>query len=401
MKIQASFLYGWRDSYARMIEDAKAGIAEALFKDMPPVPIPENPSDKNLIRRGLSAAFKEIDDDFWREFDIKDATSWVTAEKLSKAWVKEHPECAPKHNGLNAMQAKLSLFSFTAEKCTDKWLLRVLEDFRGIYAKDPGMCDYDAMIEFMTLEDLMQNKEDPEVFDAIPREDCEALDLRLSKNLKPWLERYETAVRKGPDAPITEMESDDITVDYTHDYPERVTLGADGAYRWRYDRDRQGGHVPARVYWQNSKVIILICVILVVLFSAPLAAMGYWSEMREYGLNPYAMFAACLLGFCGLVLLPTNLFCFFHYRRKSFRYTMTEEGLWFSTTPRTLRTGKKDADPDLLFRQRLRVISFYPENHLILLGRMGEPLFVPPEDYKMVRGFILKYINPTTKIIEG
>ena len=248
MKIQESFLKGWRDSYVRMSEDAHAGIAEALFKDMPPVPIPEHPSKKNLVRRALGVVFKEGDDDFWRKYDIQDATSWVTAQKLSKSWVKEHPECAPKHEGLRALLAKLNVVGFTAEKCTDRWLLRVLDDFRGIYAKNPGMCDYDAMVEFLTLEGLMKEKNDPELFAAIPREDCEALDLRLSKNLKPWLQRYEIAVRKGPDAPITDMESDGITVDYTHDYPERVTMGADGAYRWRYDRDRQGGRVPARVY---------------------------------------------------------------------------------------------------------------------------------------------------------
>ena len=418
MKIQASFLSGWRESYVRMAEEAQAGIAEALFRDMPPVPISEHPSEKNLLRRALSGMFKEVDDDFWREFDIEDAASWMTAEKLSKAWVKEHPECAARHEGLRALLTKMSAVHFTAERCTDKWLLRVLEDFRGIYAKDPDMCDYDAMVGFLTLEDLMKNKEDPEVFAAIPREDCEALDLRLSKNLKPWLERYEIAVNQGPDAPITEMESGGITVDYTYDYPERVAYGADDAFRWTYDRGKQGGHAPTFLYWQSFRVFAIGFSILFLPVSIVLLIL---SNIWEPGAVTWPLsvltIGASLLYIGGFSALAALWIYRRVHARKVNRYKLNREGVWVlshmysnkdfiskeqpgSSFASLMRASK--GRPALSFG-RVKRVEFLPQYNMVMLRQRkvgtGIPIFVPPEDYQMIREFILANVNRQTKVI--
>ena len=271
MNVPKVFLGNWREGYRKLIDDAHEAIVAEMYKDFPPYVPDAHPSEKTLLRR-FTRRFKSSEgswDDFWAKIDLDDAHSMHAVTDLSDKLVNMHPEFAAKHRGLKYLLMDLAMMRMTAEKCTDKWLMRVLKDFREIYRDNPGLCDYDALAAFVKLEELTKKPEQLRALDEVPRDICEGLDLGFDRNLKKYIDRYVMFIEDGG-APAPERDSAAISLTYG-DYGDRVAVGEDGVYRWSYDRKARGKPLPKKIF---LRCFILPALLFLILLVLPFAVLG-------------------------------------------------------------------------------------------------------------------------------
>ena len=179
-------------------------------------------------------------------------------------------------------------------------------------------------------------------------------------------------------------------MEQVYEFPNRVTQYDDGAYRWTYDRGKQGGRAPVIMYWRCFRLLALLLSIFFlpagIFLSAVISDTFEWTILLRI-----ALFT------CGISALGSLLLYKMIYLKKVHRYKLNREGVWFLS----LQSGENSArnkTPGLPFGFVKRV-EFMPQYNMVVLQKLGDPLFVPPEDYQVIREFILANINRQTNVV--
>lgn len=183
-------------------------------------------------------------------------------------------------------------------------------------------------------------------------------------------------------------ESED-SMEFREQYPERVTAGADGTYRWSADVDLKKDH-----YVQNltMKIMLFICAG-ICLMTLIFAAMTGDASMAWI---PPVCCAAALL----ITVLVLRLFRLAVKDRYTVGYEMTEEGVRLVRDPATVRMmrsvavftpgGAGAVQPGSTKFRSVRSMREVTETHMICLNTAVSALqvWVPEEDYDVVCNYI-------------
>ena len=150
-------------------------------------------------------------------------------------------------------------------------------------------------------------------------------------------------------------------------FPERVSRGNDGIYRWVYRMNPRRNRHPLSVI---GKVFFSMGA----LSAAALLAIGSPNPDAASG---WAMPLMVLGMFLGVFLLITGLL-----------YLQGDDPLTYAMDEESVTTFRAKAAGPHTFR-RMRRIKFMPRYDAIRLG-FGLTVYVPREDYKMVKDYILE-----------
>ena len=160
-----------------------------------------------------------------------------------------------------------------------------------------------------------------------------------------------------------------------HEFPDRVTQGEDGVYRWKYRMNpRRNKHplsVVGKVFFSMG---CLSAAVLLVIGSPNPGKMSDWAmPLMVLGL------------FLGVFLLVTGLL--YLQGDDVLTYAMDQEGV---TTFRAKAAGPHT------FRH-MRRVRLLPQYDAILLG-FGVTLYVPQEDYETVKDYILQRLPEGARV---
>ena len=158
-------------------------------------------------------------------------------------------------------------------------------------------------------------------------------------------------------------------------FPERVTKGEDGVYRWKYNMN------PRR----NKHALIImgeVFLIMAVLSTVALLIVGSPSRGRmldwEFPLMVDVLFLGMFLLIAGILFL------------------VGDDPLPFSMDGEKIITYRsKTAGPHTF--ARMRKVKLLPQYDAIRLG-LGVVLYVPAEDYEDVKAFILDHLPPDAQV---
>lgn len=157
-------------------------------------------------------------------------------------------------------------------------------------------------------------------------------------------------------------------------FPERVTKGEDGVYRWKYLMN------PRR----NKHVLIVVSEVFLAI--AGLSTVGLLiagSPRRD--MSPFSMPLMVLGMLLGVFLLITGLL-----------YLQGDDALPFAMDEESITTFRaKGAGPHTF--GWMRHVKLLPQYDAIRLG-LGVVLYIPSEDYEDVKAFILAHLPPDADI---
>ena len=160
-------------------------------------------------------------------------------------------------------------------------------------------------------------------------------------------------------------------------FPDRVTRCDDGVYRWTYRMNpRRNKHIPfimAKVYGSMG---VLAAVGLLIVGSPNPMTMSRWDmPLMVLGL------------FLGLFLLTAGIL-----------YLMGDDPIPFAMDEEKVTTFQgKYSGPHTFSRvRRVRLLPQYDAIRLTL----GVTLYIPPEDYDMVKAFLLEHLPQNVNIRE-
>ena len=183
-------------------------------------------------------------------------------------------------------------------------------------------------------------------------------------------------------------------MEFKEQYPERVTAGEDGTYRWSVDVDLKKDH-----YVQNltMKIMLFICAG-ICLMTLIFAAMT--GDVSMAWIPPVCCVAALLI-----TVLVLRLFRLAVKDRYTVGYEMTEEGVRLVRDPVTVRMmrsvavftpgGAGAVQPGATKFRNVRSMREVPETHMICLNTTVSALqiWVPAEDYDVVCNYIREHTD--------
>lgn len=152
-------------------------------------------------------------------------------------------------------------------------------------------------------------------------------------------------------------------------FPDRVTRGSDGVYRWTYRMNPRRNKHPLSII---GKVFFSIAA----LSAAALLVIG---SPNPLAMSDWAMPLMVLSLFLGLFLLTAAIL-----------YLMGDDPIPFAMDEEKVTTYRgKGAGPYSL--SRVRRVRFLPQYDAIRLA-FGKTLYVPKDDYAAVRAFLLEHL---------
>lgn len=157
-------------------------------------------------------------------------------------------------------------------------------------------------------------------------------------------------------------------------FPDRVTRGEDGVYRWKYRMN------PRR----NKHALILmgeVFLIMAALSTVGLLIVG--PSRRDMSVWSLPLMVDAL--FLGMFLLIAGIL-----------FLVGDDPLPFSMDEEKIITYRsKTAGPHTF--ARMRKVKLLPEYDAIRLG-LGVVLYIPPEDYEAVKAFLLAHLPPDADV---
>ena len=159
------------------------------------------------------------------------------------------------------------------------------------------------------------------------------------------------------------------------EFPERVTKGQDGVYRWKYLMNpRRNKHALIIMGEVFLIMAVLSTVALLIVGSPNPGKMSDW----DMPLMVDALFLGLFLLIAGILFLVGD---------DPLPFSMDEEKIF------TYRS--KTAGPHTF--ARMRKVRLLPQYDAIRLG-LGVVLYVPAEDYEDVKAFILERLSPAAQV---
>lgn len=161
------------------------------------------------------------------------------------------------------------------------------------------------------------------------------------------------------------------------EFPDRVTRSADGIYRWAYRmnprRNKHALSIMVKVY--GSMGVLAAIGLLIVGSPNPLTMSRWDMPLMVLGL------------FLGLFLLTAGIM-----------YLMGDDPIPFAMDEEKVTTfrGKYSGHHTLSRVRRVRLIPQYDAIRL----ELGVTLYIPPEDYAMVKAFLLEHLPQNVDIRE-
>lgn len=156
-------------------------------------------------------------------------------------------------------------------------------------------------------------------------------------------------------------------------YPDRVTLGPDGVYRWAYSLNVEESR------YVRTVVLLTVggCCVFLMLFALIIGMDG--EEMLAMVLT-CAIAMAIALGICAFVRQPGRIKKYFE---------MTEQTVWQMNPKDRFRVDFSEVKKAIVMPNRIRLYR--------RVIRMD--VRIPAEDYQMVKFHILSRLGPGTEII--
>ena len=159
------------------------------------------------------------------------------------------------------------------------------------------------------------------------------------------------------------------------EFSERVTRGEDGVYRWHYPMNPRRNKYPLVIM---GKVFFTIAA----LSAAGLLIVGSPNPGK---MSDWAMPLMVIALYLGVFALVAGIM-----------YLAGDDPMPFAMDEEKVTTFRaKTAGPHTF--ARVRRVRLLPEYDAIRLG-LGVVLFIPPEDYDMVKSFILDRLPPTARV---
>ena len=158
-------------------------------------------------------------------------------------------------------------------------------------------------------------------------------------------------------------------------FPERVTRGEDGVYRWEYLMN------PRR----NKHALIIMGEVFLIMGALSTVGLLIAGSPDPGRMSVWDMPLMVLARFLGMFLLIAGIL-----------YLVGDDPLPFSMDKEKIITYRsKTAGPHTF--ARIRRVKLLPQYDAIRLG-LGVVLYVPPEDYEDVKSFILAHLPPTADV---
>ena len=157
------------------------------------------------------------------------------------------------------------------------------------------------------------------------------------------------------------------------EFPDRVTRSADGVYRWAYRMNpRRNKHALSIMVKVYGSMGVLAAVGLLIVGSPNPMTMSRWDMP---------------LMVLGLFLLTAGIL-----------YLMGDDPIPFAMDEEKVTTFRgKSAGPHTF--SRVRRVRLLPQYDAIRL-ELGVTLYIPPEDYDMVKAFLLEHLPQNVNIRE-
>ena len=160
-----------------------------------------------------------------------------------------------------------------------------------------------------------------------------------------------------------------------HEFPDRVTRGEDGVYRWKYRMNpRRNKHSLIIMGEVFLIMAVLSTVALLIVGSPNPGKMSDW----DMPLMVDALFLGMFLLIAGILFLVGD---------DPLPFAMDEEKI--------VTYRSKTAGPHTF--ARMRKVKLLPQYDAIRLG-LGVVLYVPGEDYEAVKAFILDRLPPDADV---
>ena len=160
-----------------------------------------------------------------------------------------------------------------------------------------------------------------------------------------------------------------------HEFPDRVTRGEDGVYRWKYRMNpRRNKHSLIIMGEVFLIMAVLSTVALLIVGSPNPGKMSDW----DMPLMVDALFLGTFLLIAGILFL------------------VGDDPLPFSMDEEKIITYRSKTSGPHTFA-RMRKVKLLPQYDAIRLG-LGVVLYIPPEDYEDVKAFILGHLPPDADV---
>ena len=160
-----------------------------------------------------------------------------------------------------------------------------------------------------------------------------------------------------------------------HEFPDRVTRGEDGVYRWKYRMNpRRNKHSLIIMGEVFLIMAVLSTVALLIVGSPNPGKMSNW----DMPLMVDALFLGMFLLIAGILFLVGD---------DPLPFSMDEEKI--------ITYRSKTAGPHTF--ARMRKVKLLPQYDAIRLG-LGVVLYIPPEDYEDVKSFLLAHLPPDADV---
>lgn len=160
-----------------------------------------------------------------------------------------------------------------------------------------------------------------------------------------------------------------------HQFPDRVTRGEDGVYRWKYRMN------PRR----NKHVLRVVATVLSVMAALSVAGLLIVGSPSPATMSDWGMPLMALGLFLGMFLLITGIL-----------YLQGDDLLPFAMDEEAVTTFRAKAAGPHLFRW-VRRVKLLPQYDAIRLG-FALTVYVPAEDYEAVKAFILDRLPPEARV---
>lgn len=160
-----------------------------------------------------------------------------------------------------------------------------------------------------------------------------------------------------------------------HQFPDRVTRGEDGVYRWKYRMNPRC----------NKHVLRVVATVLSVMAALSVAGLLIVGSPSPATMSDWGMPLMALGLFLGMFLLIAGIL-----------FLVGDDPLPFSMDEEKIITYRsKTAGPHTF--ARMRKVKLLPQYDAIRLG-LGVVLYIPPEDYEDVKAFLLAHLPPDADV---
>ena len=159
-----------------------------------------------------------------------------------------------------------------------------------------------------------------------------------------------------------------------HEFPDRVTQGEDGVYRWKYRMNPRRNRHALIIMGEVFLIMAILSTVGLLIVGPPSRDMSIWSMP----LMVDTLFLGMFLLIAGILFL------------------VGDDPLPFSMDQEKIITYRsKTAGPHTF--ARMRKVKLLPQYDAIRLG-LGVVLYIPAEDYEEVKAFLLAHLPPDADV---